>query len=66
MSAATINAAYSLNRGEKIGSLEAGKRANFAIFGCDDYREIAYYFGVSLTDAVYIAGKKVFSCSGGL
>ena len=35
ITAATINAAYSLNRGDKIGSLEAGKRANFAIFDCD-------------------------------
>ena len=60
LSAATINAAYSLNRGEKIGSLEAGKRANFSIFDCNDYREIAYYFGTSLTHSVYIGGKRVF------
>ena len=66
LSAATINAAYSLNRGDKIGSLEVGKRANFSVFDCGDYREVAYYFGVSLTQAVYIGGKKVFSCSGGL
>ncbi len=60
LSAATINAAYSLNRGDKIGSLEAGKRANFSIFDCEDYREIAYYFGTSLTHSVYIGGKRVF------
>jgi imidazolonepropionase len=60
LSAATINAAYSLNRGDKIGSLEAGKRANFSIFDCKDYREIAYYFGTSLTDSVYVGGKRVF------
>src|SRR3954464_13014660 len=47
VSAATINAAYSLNRGDKIGSLEPGKVANFAVFDCADYREIAYYIGVS-------------------
>ena len=34
------------SRGDKIGSLEAGKRANFSIFDCDDYREIAYWFGL--------------------
>jgi imidazolonepropionase len=60
LSAATINAAYSLNRGDKIGSLEVGKRANFCLFNCKDYREIAYYFGTSLTDSVYIGGKQVF------
>jgi len=35
ISAATINAAYSLNRGERIGSLETGKLANFAVFDCE-------------------------------
>jgi imidazolonepropionase len=59
LSAATINAAYSLNRGDKVGSLEVDKRANFSIFDCSDYREIAYYFGISLTQAVYIGGKRV-------
>ena len=57
--AATINAAYSLNRGDKIGSLEVGKRANFSIFDCRDCREIAYYFGVSQINSVYIGGKRV-------
>jgi len=55
-----------LDRGDKVGSLEAGKRANFSIFNCNDYREIAYYFGVSLSDSVYVGGKRVFDCSGGL
>ncbi|MFL6588665.1 MAG: imidazolonepropionase [Chthoniobacterales bacterium] len=59
ITAATINAAFSLNRGDRIGSLEPGKRANFAIYDCPDYREIAYYFGVSLMDSVYVCGEKV-------
>jgi imidazolonepropionase len=45
ISAATINAAYSLKRGHEIGSLEPGKAADFTIFDCEDYREIPYYFG---------------------
>src|SRR5205085_11853822 len=49
ITASTINAAYSLNRGEKIGSLERGKFANFSIFDCEDYRELAYWFGFSQT-----------------
>ena len=56
---ATINAAYSLNRGDKIGSLEAGKAANFALYDCGDYRELAYYFGVSQTHSVYVRGERV-------
>ena len=58
LTSATINAAYSLNRGDQIGSLELGKRANFALYDCADYREIAYYFGVALTHSVYVSGKR--------
>ena len=51
MTATTINAAYSLGRGDKIGSLEPGKLGNFSIFDCADYREVAYYFGLP-TDSI--------------
>jgi imidazolonepropionase len=57
--AATINAAYSLNRGNTIGSLEQGKLANFAIFDCEDYRELAYWFGVPQTHSVYVRRKRI-------
>jgi imidazolonepropionase len=59
ITAATINAAYSLNRGDKIGSLERGKLANFSIFDCKDYRELAYWFGIPQTHSVYVKGKRV-------
>jgi imidazolonepropionase len=60
VTASTINAAYSLTRGEKIGSLEVGKLANFSIFDCEDYRELAYWFGVPQVHSVYVHGKRVF------
>jgi imidazolonepropionase len=44
---ATINAAYSLGREKKIGSIEVGKQADLAVFEVADYREIPYYFGVN-------------------
>jgi imidazolonepropionase len=59
ITASTINAAYSLNRGEKIGSLEPGKLANFSIFDCEDYRELAYWFGFPQTSSVYVGGEPV-------
>ena len=59
ITATTINAAWSLNRGSQIGSLEPGKRANFALFDCVDYREIIYYFGASQAHSVYVSGKQV-------
>jgi imidazolonepropionase len=59
ITAATINAAHSLNRGDRIGSLEDGKLANFVLYDCADHREIAYYLGASLVHSVYIRGEKV-------
>ena len=58
VAASTINAAYSLNRGDKIGSLESGKLANFAIFDCKDYQELAYWFGFPQTHSVYVKGRR--------
>jgi imidazolonepropionase len=65
LTAATINAAYSLGRGREIGSLDAGKRADFVIHDCADYREVAYFFGVEHAATVYVDGRKVYSRAGG-
>jgi imidazolonepropionase len=59
LTAATINAAYSLQRGAEVGSLEPGKRADFVIHDCADHREIAYFFGIQSAKAVYIGGVHV-------
>jgi imidazolonepropionase len=56
VTAATINAAYSLGRGDEIGSLEKGKRADFVIHDAEDYRELAYFFGIEHPWRVYAAG----------
>ena len=59
ITASTVNAAYSVNRGDRIGSLEPGKLANFVIFDCEDYRELAYWFGMPQTNSVYVRGDRV-------
>jgi imidazolonepropionase len=60
IAAATINAAYSLLRDDKIGSLEVGKQADIAVFDVDDFREIPYYFGVNKCWMTLKKGQPVF------
>jgi imidazolonepropionase len=60
ITAATINAAYSLGRGDEIGSLEKGKRADFVIHDVSDFRELAYFFGVEHPWRVYAGGKLAY------
>lgn len=59
ITAATINAAYSLIRGSQLGSLEPGKIADLVIHDTDDYRELAYFFGVNHAWQVYASGARV-------
>ncbi len=65
VTAATINAAYSLRRGAELGSLEAGKRADFVVYDCADYRELAYFFGVEHAHGVYAGGRLAYRRSDG-
>jgi imidazolonepropionase len=60
IAAATINAAYSLKREGRIGSLEAGKQADIVVFDVNDYREIPYYFGVNRCWMTLKKGRPVF------
>src|SRR5207253_9599187 len=64
ITASTINAAYALNRGDQVGSLEGGKLADFVIHDCEDYRELAYYFGIEHPWMVYLGGTLVYERKG--
>ncbi len=58
LTAATMNAAWSLGLGDSIGSLETGKQADFLVHEFADYREIAYFIAASARPRVFIAGRE--------
>ncbi len=60
MTAATINGAYALDRGHRLGSLEPGKQADVTIMDLTDYREIPYYFGMNHCWTVIKKGRIVY------
>ncbi len=55
--AATINAAFGLGLGDKIGSLEVGKQADVLILDTDDFRQVAYEFGGNFVESIIKKGK---------
>lgn len=59
ITAATINAAYSLGCGARVGSLEAGKQADIVVYDCADFRQIPYFFGMNHAAMVIKSGNIV-------
>jgi imidazolonepropionase len=57
--ASTINAAYALGRGDRVGSLEPGKQADCVLFDGPDHRLVPYFFGYNHARAVFKRGIRV-------
>lgn len=47
LTAATVNGAYAVGRGGRLGTLEPGRQADLTVMDVADYRELAYYFGAN-------------------
>jgi imidazolonepropionase len=58
--ATTINAAYALELGNEVGSLEIGKQADFTIWDIPSLNFIPYHLGSSYINSVYAKGKCVY------
>jgi len=57
--ASTLNAAYAVNRADKLGSLEPGKQADFLILDGETPAALAYHAGSSSVLEVYKLGERV-------
>lgn len=60
ISAITINAAKALNLSDKVGSIEIGKKADFAVFNTADYADIVYNVGKNLNELTIKNGDVIF------
>lgn len=59
LAASTLNAAFAVGRGERVGSLEVGKSADLLIINAPEYAHLGYRFGGNLVDKVVKAGRVV-------
>jgi imidazolonepropionase len=59
IAAATINAAHAVDRGNILGSLEVGKRADLVMWDMRSFQVLPYHFGVNLVDTVIKSGRVV-------
>jgi imidazolonepropionase len=57
--AVTVNAAYSLGRADRVGSLEPGKAADVAVFDVGDVNELFYDWGPTRVWATVVGGVVV-------
>jgi len=62
ITAATYNGVCALGFQRRKGSLEAGKDADIAIFDAEDYRELAYWFGVNRCCETFLNGTRWPAC----
>lgn len=63
INALTINAACALDKGDVIGSIEKGKRADLLMIDAPDYNHLFYNFGVNLVEKVFKNGNLVLDNS---
>ena len=61
LNACTINAAYAVDMGDQLGSIEKEKQADLLLINSEDYRHLVYQFGENLVGIVIKNGKVFFN-----
>lgn len=61
INAVTINSAKALNKENLVGSIEIGKKADFAVFNAADYSDIIYNVGRNLVTHTIKNGEIIFN-----
>lgn len=54
--ASTINAAFAVDLGDRVGSIEVGKQADLVIWDIPNYHHLGYRFGTNLVQTVIKGG----------
>lgn len=65
ISAVTINAAKALNKNIETGSIETGKKADFAVFDTEEYSDIVYQIGKNINCMTIKNGKIIYDSKRG-
>ncbi len=60
ITAATLNAAHSLDLSGEIGSIEVGKASDFILLDTPNYTDLFYHFGINHVGQTWSSGKKIF------
>ena len=66
LTAATLNAAAAIGRGESVGSVEVGKKGDLVVWNADCLPYLFYRYGSNMTHAVVKSGNMVIQNSGRL
>ncbi len=64
LAASTLNAAFAVGLGNRVGSLEPGRPCDLVVTWGDDYREVPYHFGVNNARIVVTGGRVAWSAAG--
>ena len=59
VTALTLNGAAALGIASRVGSIEPGKEANFAVLAFDSINFLPYYVAMNCVESTYYKGQKI-------